>query len=77
MNRRNNWQYLLNLANEELKPKGYEIRIFDYDGEGFYICDILKDGVSIEVYAENYYEDELTDLVTEVWHYVKTKKVTK
>jgi hypothetical protein len=68
---------LLAYANEELKPTGYSIRIFDYDGEGYYICEILKDGVSLEVYAENFYENELSDLVNEVWHYVLTEKIGK
>ena len=77
MNRYNDWKHLLELANEDLKKTGYSIRIFDYDGEGYYICDILKDGVSVEVYAENYYEDELADLVNEVSHYVLTEKVAR
>lgn len=77
MNRYNDWEYLLSLANEDLKPYGYEIHIFDYDGEGFYICDILKDGVSVEVYAENYYEDELSDLVNDALHYINTEKLGK
>lgn len=74
MNRRHEWKVLLEMANEDLKQYGYQINIFDYDGEGYYICDILKDGVSCEVYAENFYEDELDDLVNEVWHYVKSEK---
>lgn len=77
MNTRNNWEQLLEYANEELKPTGYSIRIFDYDGEGYYICEILKDGASVEVYAENFYENELSDLVNEVWHYVLTEKIGK
>ena len=77
MNRRNDWEDQLRIANEELKPTGYSIRIFDYDGEGYYICEILKDGASLEVYAENFYEDELADLVTEVWHYISTEKLGK
>ena len=77
MNTRNNWEQLLYYANEELKPTGYSIRIFDYDGVGYFICEFLKNGVSLEVYAENFYENELSDLVTEVWHYVLTEKIGK
>jgi hypothetical protein len=33
--------------------------------------------VSLEVYAENFYENELSDLVNEVWHYVLTEKIGK
>lgn len=35
MNRTNNWKELLGYANEELKPKGYSIRI-TRDGSGCY-----------------------------------------
>ena len=77
MNKRNSWKQLLEYANEELKPKGYAIHIFDYDGEGYYICEILKDGVSVEVYAENFFEYELDELVNEVWHYILTEKIGK
>ena len=74
MNRRNDWEFLLSLANEDLKDTGYEIKVTDYYDDGCYTCEILKDGVSVDVYAENYYEDELSDLVTEACHYVKTEK---
>ena len=77
MNRRNNWEQLLEYANEELNPKGYAINLIHFEEDGTYNCEILKDGVSIEVYAECMYEDELADLVTEVWHYVATKKVDR
>lgn len=75
MNKRNNWEQLLEYANEELNPKGYAINLIHFEEDGTYNCEILKDGVSIEVYAECMYEDELADLVNEVWHYVATKKV--
>lgn len=77
MNRRNNWEQLLSYANEELEPKGYKINLIYFEEDGTYNCEILKDGVSIEVYAECMYEDELADLVTEAWHYVATKKVDR
>lgn len=73
MNRVNDWKKLLEIANEDLKLYGYELHVFDY-GDGYYICEILKDGMSEEVYAENFYEDELSDLVNEAWHYVKSNK---
>ena len=74
MNRRNNWEQLLGYANEDLAQYGWKVRIWDYDGEGYYICTINKDDGYEEVYAENFYEDELADLVNEVWHYVKSEK---
>lgn len=73
MNTRNDWQNLLKIANSDLKDYGYELNVFDY-GDGYYICEILKDGMSEEVYAENFYENELSDLITEAWHYVKANK---
>ena len=72
MNTHNDWKGLLEQANEDIKNTGKTIRVQDA-GDGYYFCEILKDGVSIEVYAENFYEWELSDLVTEVWHYVKSK----
>lgn len=70
------WQALLDTANEDLLKKGHSLRITD-DGFGFFTCEILdhtinKDGVSIAVYAENWYEEELTDLITDAWHYANT-----
>ena len=69
MNTRNEWQSLLKYANEELAKYGARIEINDDDEEGFYDCLIFKNGKLAKVYAENYYEEELSDLVTEVWHY--------
>lgn len=68
MNTRNDWEYLLQMANEDLNKIGYSILITEPE-EGFYDCEIWKDGELVETYAENYYENELSDLVTEVWHY--------
>ena len=76
MNRHNNWEQILSLANEELKPKGLSISI-KKDTEGGYACDILKNGRRIQRYAENYYEEELADLVTEAWHHALSKTDNK
>lgn len=73
MNTRNEWQKILRLANEELKPKGYEIRISDKSDPGFFSCKIYKGRKLLETYAENYYESELEDLVTDAWVYAKNK----
>jgi hypothetical protein len=70
MNKRNEWQDLLAFANEELAKKKVSITITDPEGEGLYKCIIYKDGVESEVYAENYFEDELCDLVNDVWHHI-------
>jgi hypothetical protein len=77
MNRRNDWKHLLELANFQLAKYGFTIEITDYEGDGYYTCVIKKCDGWEEVYAENFYEDELSDLVTEVWHYVLTEKIGK
>ncbi len=64
------WKYILKVANENLLD-GYSIMIVEPD-EGFYDCEIRKDGELIEVYASNYYENELVDLIQDAWHYIKT-----
>ena len=73
MNKHNDWETLLSLANEDLAKIGYSIDVNDDEDEGCYSCKILTDGYVVETYAENYYEEELSDLITEVWHYTKEK----
>ena len=51
MNTHNDWENLLRIFNEDLEKTGYSIKIINYDNDGYYICEILKDGVSYEVYA--------------------------
>ena len=71
MNRRNDWENLLRYSNEDLEKTGYSLLITE-DEEGFYNCEIWKDGKLVETYAENYYEDELSDLITDAAHYAFT-----
>lgn len=71
-NRYNNWKQLLGYANEELEKTGYSILLVEPE-KGFYNCEIWKDGKRERIYAENFYEDELSDLMTEVWHYALKK----
>lgn len=71
MNRYNDWQNLLELANEDLEKTGYSLLIVEPE-EGFYDCEIRKDGKLVQTYAENYYEDELSDLIIDAQNYVKT-----
>jgi len=77
MNRCNDWENILNLANEELGKHGVSIRITEPEEDGYYSCEIWKNGELVELYAENYYEDELSGLVTDVWHYAITQYVIK
>ena len=68
MNRYNDWENLLRTYNKDLKKTGYSLDIVQPE-DGFYSCEIWKDGKCVEVYAENYYEDELSDLVMDAANY--------
>lgn len=67
MNRYNDWQGLLKMANEDLEKFGYSLLLTE-DEEGYYNLEVWKNGEFFDIYAENYWEDELTDLLTEAWH---------
>ena len=73
MNRRNEWQKILEIANNDLALYGYALLIVEPE-EGFYNCEIWKDGEKVDTYAENYYEDELDELVNDAWYFVKSEK---
>ena len=62
------WQSLLDYANEELKKKGYSLRITEPEEEGFFRCEILHNGVLKDCYGDNYFEGELEDLISDAWH---------
>ena len=68
MNRYNDWKNLLRIANEDLEKTGYSILITEPE-EGCYDCEIWKGERLYTIFAEGYYEDELSDLVTEAAHY--------
>ncbi len=74
MNVYNDWQGLLKIANEDLEKWGYSLLITE-DEEGYYACEVWKDGEFFETYAENYFERELSDLITDALHYVKAEFV--
>lgn len=64
MNRTDNWQEILRLANEDLSPRGIAIKV--ENDEGSY--SVFIDGIP---YAENYYEDELSDCVNDAWAHAR------
>ena len=68
MNKYNDWKNLLRIFNEDLEKTGYSLLITE-GKEGYYNCEIWKDGERVAVYAENYPEDELSDLIIDVVHY--------
>lgn len=69
MNRYNDWKGLLALANESIDKHGYSLLIVEPEA-GFYNCEIWLNGQFIDTYAENFYEDELSDLITDAWSHV-------
>ena len=71
MNKCNDWENLLRIFNEDLKKTGYSLRIVE-DDEGYYSCEVWKGGKFVDVYAENYWEDELSDLITDATHHILT-----
>ena len=77
MNTHFDWKELLKSANRELCRYGINIYVGDNDDKGFYKCLILKDGDVLETYAENFYENELDDLVTDAWNYALNKYAKK
>lgn len=72
MNRCNDWEKLLSIFNDDLKETGYSLSITEPE-DGFYNCEIWEDGKRAEIYAENYYEDELTDLLYDAFEHVRTE----
>ena len=67
MNKHNDWETTLKYANEDLEKYGYSLLLTE-DEEGYYNLEVWKNGEFFDIYAENYWEDELTDLLTEAWH---------
>ena len=80
-NRVNDWQGLINLANEDLKQYGAMLLHHEDEEDGTFSLDILY-GVDpndvtkyeeCDTYAENYYEDEMSELVNEAWSHARAK----
>ena len=49
MNRRNEWQKILEIANNDFALYGYSLLIVEPE-EGFYNCEIWKDGECVDTY---------------------------
>ena len=77
MNRCNDWRTSLRYANASLGTSGYSIKFTEPEEAGVFNCEIGQDGQLLETYAENYYEDELSDLVDDAWAYVMRKRLKK
>lgn len=85
MNFRNPYKKTIELANEELKSHNAMLSLYE-DEDGNFSLDIIY-GLdfsdpnnfditkyeSCETYGENYFEDELDNLIIEAWHYALSK----
>ena len=72
-NERKEWEELLESTNKKLLERGFELRIHE-DEEGYFSLDIFNfDLGQPETYAENYFENELCNLIYEAVAYVNGK----
>ena len=64
-NRVSDWQGLLETFNETLAPQGKVILVEQNDDESGYNISVSMPNGKKEVYAENYYEDELCNVLND------------
>ena len=57
---------------EYVNAYGTGAKVNDRGDKGFFKCVIYKGNKKVDTYAENFYEDELDDLVNEAWYHVKS-----
>lgn len=72
-NKVNNWEQQLELANKDLKQHGVEMNVILVDETGGYNLHIIYPDGTTDFFAENYYEDELGDLINDAWAHVRAK----
>lgn len=65
-NRINDWQSLLEFANEELAQYGYAIRV-EVEDEGASYCVKVNNGNGWNLYASGFYDDELSMCINDCW----------
>lgn len=71
-NKVNNWEELLKLANKDLIKQNLEIKLEEFDGAYTLYIDNTEDK-SYDIFAEGYYEDELSDLINDAWAHARAK----
>lgn len=76
MNKRNEWEATLKMANEDLKQYGMKMRVLEDLDEGTYSCDI-HDSFEWVNFGDNYYEDGLCELVNDAWAHARAKAKAK
>lgn len=65
------WEEALSAANESVEKYGYAIAIRKKE-DGFYDCTLTHDGKS-ELYADNYSESELQELIADAWSEIERR----
>ena len=70
MNKRNDYETILKMANEDLASIGKQI-VLDKDEDGTYSVLVQDDHDNTDCFAEGYYEDELGELISEAWSHAK------
>lgn len=76
-NRINNWEQLLELANEDLKKYGVEMKVLLVEDTDDYDLHIVYPDGTTDIFAQNYYVDELGDLVNDAWAHARAKVKAK
>ena len=71
MNTKKEWEELLELANEDLKKYNIWMKISEEDG--FFTLYLVQGGRQPYTFAENYYEDELCELINDAWAHARAK----
>lgn len=73
MNKRNNWQQILDFANADLRQYGVSLKV-ERDDENTYSVNIVTPNGE-EQYACGYYEDELESLIADACDWVLRQKI--
>lgn len=76
-NRVNNWEQLVELANKDLKKYGVELKVIHVDETADYDLHISYPDGTTDIFAQNYYEDELGELVNDAWAHARAKVKAK
>ena len=72
-NKVNNWEQLLELANKDLERYRVKMNVVHVDNTADYDLHILYPDGTTDIFAQNYYEDELGELVNDAWAHARNK----
>lgn len=71
MEKNNNWSDLLLMANKDLQKTGMEIEVVK-NIDDYYTINI-KDGENTSCFADNYFEDDLLEVINDAWANARIK----